>query len=78
MSRQFVLIYGIVAGVLALAGLLFAIEFVSERPSPRIDTPSLILIAVISCLCLMASLWAAFSGADLGPYWLWHTWIQGP
>jgi hypothetical protein len=36
-----------------------------EQPPSRIDAPSLILIAVISCLCLLASLWAAFSGADL-------------
>jgi len=35
-----------------------------------IDAPSLILIAVISCLCLLASLWTAFSGVDLSANWL--------
>jgi hypothetical protein len=37
-----------------------------EPPSSRIDAPSLLVIALISCLCLLASLWAALSGADLG------------
>jgi len=37
-----------------------------ERPPSRADAPSLILIVVILCLCLLASLWAAFTGADLG------------
>jgi hypothetical protein len=35
-----------------------------------IDAPSLILIAVISCLCSLASVWAAFSGVDLSANWL--------
>jgi hypothetical protein len=35
-----------------------------------IDAPSLILIAVICCLCLLASLWAAVSGWDLSSNWL--------
>jgi hypothetical protein len=35
-----------------------------------IDAPSLILIAVIGCLCLLASLWAAVSGCDLSANWL--------
>jgi hypothetical protein len=35
-----------------------------------IDAPSLILIAVISCLCLLASLWTAFSGVDPSANWL--------
>ena len=30
-----------------------------------IDAPSLILIAVICYLCLLASLWVSFSGTDL-------------
>jgi hypothetical protein len=34
------------------------------------DAASLILIAVICCLSLLASLWAAFSGQDLGAGWL--------
>ena len=34
------------------------------------DAPSLILIAVICCLCWLASLWAAVSGLDLGAGWL--------
>jgi DHA1 family bicyclomycin/chloramphenicol resistance-like MFS transporter len=37
-----------------------------ERPSSRLDAPSLILIAVISCVCVLASLWAALPGADPG------------
>ena len=37
-----------------------------ERPSSPIDTPSLLLIAIVSCLCLLASLWAILSGTDLG------------
>jgi hypothetical protein len=28
------------------------------------------LIAVICCLCMLASLWAAVSGRDLGANWL--------
>ena len=36
-----------------------------------IDAPSLLLIAVICCLCLLASLWAVFSGWDLSANWLW-------
>jgi hypothetical protein len=35
-----------------------------------IDAPSLILIALICCLSLLASLWAAFSGQDLSAGWL--------
>ena len=35
-----------------------------------IDAPSLILLAVICCLCLLAALWAASSGWDLSAYWL--------
>jgi hypothetical protein len=106
MRRKFVLIYGIAASVLGLAGLLSVnIGSVSaansqdsngvggtspwpsallsvlillpcfaalvhvwpgEQPPSRADALSLILIVVISCLCLLASLWAAFSGADLG------------
>ena len=46
-----------------------------ERPNiavaaKGIDAPSLILIAVIGCLCLLASLWAAVSGYDLSANWL--------
>jgi hypothetical protein len=37
-----------------------------EQPSSRIDAPSLILIALVLGVCLLTSLWAAFSGADLG------------
>jgi hypothetical protein len=37
-----------------------------EQPSSRIDAPSLVLIVIISCLCLLASLWAVLSGTDLG------------
>jgi len=37
-----------------------------EQPSSRIDAPSLTLIVIISCLCLLASLWAVLSGTDLG------------
>ena len=36
-----------------------------ERPSSRLDARSLVLITVVSCLCLLASLWAASSGVDL-------------
>ena len=107
MSRQFVLIYGIVACVLALAGLLYTNGFVSAvgmqnlngigqaspwpsallsvlvlltgfaglvhlvawrgeqlSPRPASDALALMLIAIICYLCLLASLWAAFSGAD--------------
>jgi hypothetical protein len=106
MRRRFVLIYGIMAGVLAIAVMLPAsVGFVSAaasqelsgtggislwpsvllsvlallpcfamlvrvwpgEPLPsRADGPSLILIVAILCLCLLASLWAAFSGVDLG------------
>ena len=109
MSRRFVLIYGIAAGVLALAGLLSTtIGFVStaimqdsngiggaspwpsvlrsvgvlltgfaalvhlvawpgeqSSPGPASDAAALILIAIICCLCLLAALLAAFSGAEL-------------
>jgi hypothetical protein len=37
-----------------------------QRPSSRIDAPSLVLIAMVSCVCLLASLWAVLSGTDLG------------
>jgi hypothetical protein len=37
-----------------------------EQPSSHIDAPSLVLIVIISCLCLLASLWAVSSGAELG------------
>ena len=55
----------------------------SKRPLPNsahqgrqgfsvngIDAPSLILLAVICCLCVLAALWAASSGWDLSAYWL--------
>ena len=35
-----------------------------------IDTPSLILLAVICCVCLLTALWAASSGWDLSAYLL--------
>src|SRR4029077_1689807 len=49
------------------AGLIYAdpLVWLYERLSSRIDTPSLILIVIVSFLCLLASLWAAFSGVDL-------------
>ena len=37
-----------------------------EQPSSRIDAPSLVLIVIVSCLCLLTSLWAVLSGTDLG------------
>ena len=109
MNRKVVLIFGIVACGLSLAGLLSATIGVAgavarqdpngiggaspwpgallsvavllaglaalvqvdpavppaEQPSSSIDAPSLILIAFVLCSCLLASVWAAFSGADL-------------
>lgn len=35
-----------------------------------IDTPSLILLVVICCVCLLTALWAASSGWDLSAYLL--------
>ena len=35
-----------------------------------IDALSLVLLALICCLCLLAALWAASSGWDLSAYWL--------
>ena len=52
----------------------------SKRPLPNsahqgfsvngIDAPSLILLAVICCLCLLTALWAVSSGWDLRTYLL--------
>jgi hypothetical protein len=55
----------------------------SKRPLPHsahhgrqglsvngIDAPSLILLAVICCLCLLTALWAVSSGWDLRAYLL--------
>jgi len=36
-----------------------------ERPPSSLDARSLVLITAVSCLCLLASLWAASSGVDL-------------
>ena len=49
------------------AGLIYAQPLVwpGERLSSRIDTPSLILIVIVSFLCLLASIWAVFFGVDL-------------
>lgn len=55
----------LLAGLAALVHVHLEI-WPGEQVSSRADGPSLILIAMISCLCLLASLWAAFSGADLG------------
>jgi uncharacterized OsmC-like protein len=35
-----------------------------------IDPLSLVLVALICCLCLLAALWAAYSGWDLSASWL--------
>jgi hypothetical protein len=36
-----------------------------QRPTLPIDMPSLILVSIVSCLCLLVSLWAASSATDL-------------
>ena len=36
-----------------------------ERQPSSLDARSLVLITAVSCLCLLASLWAASSGVDL-------------
>ena len=51
----------VLADQLAIRGI-----WPDEQPSSRIDAPSLALIVIISCLCLLASLWAVLSGTDLG------------
>ena len=49
------------------AGLIYTQPLVwpGERLSSRIDTPSLLLIVIVSFLCLLASIWAVFFGVDL-------------
>jgi len=60
----------LLSGLVSLAGFAAQVHLVAcpgERRS-ACDLPSLILIAIICCLCLLTSLWAAFSGADPGAY----------
>jgi len=54
--------------LMGFAGLIHAYPLVwpdERQQSSRIDAPSLLLIVIVSFLCLLASLWAAFFGVDL-------------
>jgi hypothetical protein len=59
MNRPLALIYG-------FGALLLLVVRPSERPFPQtsIDAPSLILIAIICCACLLVSLFAGIHGLD--------------
>jgi hypothetical protein len=67
MGSKCVPICAIVAGMSAFAGVAWP----REPPSSRIDAPSLLLVAIICCLCVLAPLWAASSGAGLGAEVTW-------
>jgi len=54
----------LLAGVAGLVHIHPAV-WPEERPSSSLDARSLVLITAVSCLCVLASLWAASSGVDL-------------